>query len=164
MRPPRVWPSHSPSSLERESLLAARVLAPVALRWARMWVLSSAAPVDSSLVVGKGLQGLEEAQPRAVTFPSGEAVVAGAPRTVPLRDVTPRRPDLDAPEDAIEDAPMVGVRMAAPGVGGQVRPEGVPLRVGKICTTGQTPTLPPCHEFSCTDAKSGASVNVVWLR
>lgn len=46
--------------------------------------------------------------------------MARAPRTVPFRDVTPGRTELDPPQDAVDDPSMIGERTAAFGIGWKV--------------------------------------------
>lgn len=58
--------------------------------------------------------------------------MASAPRTVPIRDVAPRRAGLDALENPLDHAPIVTVGVTADRIWGKVRLQGVPLEVGQV--------------------------------
>lgn len=111
-------------------------------------------PIDLALVVSKRLQRLEEAQPCAVPFPAGKAVVASAPRPVSLGDVTPRGTELDAPEDSIDDTAVVSVGVATLWVGGEVWLKRAPLCVTQVSAVRQIAKLPSRREISRTDLRS----------
>src|SRR5262249_13495644 len=80
----------------------------------------------------------EDPGPRAVTGPAPEATVDRLPGAVALRDVAPGRPRVEAPQDAVEDAPMVLPRSTAPILMGRVREEpldALPLHLRKFITS-----------------------------
>ena len=65
---------------------------------------------------------VENAVPDAGRPPPDDAVVERRPRPVPLRHVAPRRPGPEAPQDAVDHAPVVD-RRDAPRLGRQLRLE-----------------------------------------
>lgn len=77
--------------------------------------------------------------------------MASAPRTVPFRDVTPRRTELDPPQDAVDDPSMIGERTAAFGISWKVWEKCVPLGVSQFGSAPQVMRLRSTHEFSRTD-------------
>ena len=86
--------------------------------------------------------------------------MASAPRTVPFRDVTPRRTELDPPQDAVDDPSMIGERTAAFGISWKVWEKCVPLGVSQFGSAPQVMRLRSTHEFSRTDPSSTLSLRI----
>lgn len=68
--------------------------------------------------------------PAPVARPAHEAVVAGLPGAIARRHVTPGRTGALAPDDAVDDAAVLGVGMATVGIGRQMRFKLPPLLLG----------------------------------
>jgi hypothetical protein len=79
-------------------------------------------PIQFAFRIDLGEQFLEEPFPDPLPLPAPQAVVAGLPRTIPLREVAPRGAGTGDPEDAVEDLSVFLIRMAdVPRAGGQER-------------------------------------------
>src|SRR5690606_2379390 len=70
-------------------------------------------PVPVALGIGLALQRVEDLAPGAVFVPQREPVVAGLPRPVLARDGPPGRAVSSAPEDPVDDPPMVAPGLTA---------------------------------------------------
>jgi len=91
-----------------------------------------ACPVSTALDVRKALKGLQNPEPRSVAFPTSESVMAGPPGTVAFGDLTPGGSELDAPENAVQDAAMIRVGMTAFRIFGEMGLKGLPLDVCEV--------------------------------
>jgi len=147
VRPPRLAPSHSPGI--KPFFEPGRRLActgSTAVRFDVGAVGGRAVPVDVALRVVLDLQGGEDALPRAVARPADEAIKAGLPRAVTLGNVTPGGAGLEAPEDAVDDAAVVGVGVPTWWVAGQVGVQVSPLCLGEVRSAHAARLRPP-HEL-----------------
>jgi hypothetical protein len=88
-------------------------------------------------VVGLG-ERTHNLRPDAGASPANETVVAGRVRTEVVRQVTPRRPGPQDPEDAIKDAAVIHSRHAARLVW-QHRLDGGPFVVGEFVAHDSAP-------------------------
>lgn len=111
-----------------------------------------ASPVDATIRICDALEGLQNAQPRSISFPTSQAVMTGAPRAVLFGDISPRRAEFDAPDDAVDDTAMVQVLVITFRVAGEMGLECVPLGVCKVSSARQAQRLRSTHEFSYTDS------------
>jgi len=73
-------------------------------------------PGQVPFLVGAALQLLQQALPDAALLPAPEAGIASLPRAIALREVAPRRPGAQAPEDAIQNGPVIHVGPTAGAV------------------------------------------------
>ena len=89
-----------------------------------------AVPVQIASRIGFALQGLEEAQPGAVSAPAYEAIVTGLMRSIALRDVAPGGTRAEPPENAVDHLAVVAPRLPLRGVGWEMRRERAPLSFG----------------------------------
>jgi len=91
------------------------------------------APVHLPGFVRLLLDGREDPIPDPSLPPAPESAVHRRPRAVPLRQVSPRRPGPFAPQDAIDDPSMVGIRPTPLRLlGWEQRLEPLPLLVGQL--------------------------------
>jgi len=74
---------------------------------------------------------IHQAIPDACLAPAVEAIVGGRVRPVSLRQIAPRRPRAQHPEDAVENTPVV-LRFGASPVRRQERLDNAPLEVGQV--------------------------------
>jgi hypothetical protein len=80
--------------------------------------------------------GLEELLPTAVTAPAAEAAGHGLPGAEALREVAPRRPGAELPEDGVEEAAMIPVRSTGARFGRReqgLHPRPLRVRQGMAC-------------------------------
>jgi hypothetical protein len=92
-------------------------------------------PVHLSLGVFMPLKRLQYAIPYPTLPPTIEATGHGPPRTISAWEIAPGSSGAIYPEDAIYDAPMIGIRAAPMGLlRGQVWFQTFPLAVGQICS------------------------------
>ena len=95
-------------------------------------VESCTIPVNQTGLIGCFLHHLEQALPGTIARPAYKSIVASLPRSVAWRDVTPTRARAQTPEDAIDDASMLNISMAASWIGRQVGFQLTPLLFGKV--------------------------------
>jgi hypothetical protein len=97
-------------------------------------------PVDVARGIGVELEGLEDAFPAALSLPTKQAVVAGAPGAVALGQIAPGGTGAQHPENAVEHQAMIVVLAAALALGGgQQGSQAFPFLIGKVgaCHSGQ---------------------------
>src|SRR5438128_10380498 len=92
-------------------------------------------------VVGHRLgEGRGDRFPDAGLAPSSEALIDRHPLTVLLRQIAPRRPSADAPQDAIDDLPIVE---RGPALASSLRRQQgfdqTPLRFAQVAATQSCP-------------------------
>jgi hypothetical protein len=73
-----------------------------------------------------------EPRPGAVAGPLGKPAIAGRPRAVACRQVTPLGSGGEDPEDPVQHLPPIPARAATLGGRRQKRLEATPLRLGQI--------------------------------
>src|SRR5574342_30194 len=142
---PAEYPRHRP---------VPSTLCPCRAWWDRFWrplFRRGEAAIDETLVPANLLaiaelleEGPPERQQHATLFPLPEPTPAGSRAAVPRRQLAPRGPRPEHPEDALETPPGVGAWPASPGstlLARQMRPNPLPLRVGER-SPGHALTLP----------------------
>lgn len=100
-----------------------------------------AVPIDQAGFIGCLLHHLEQALPRAIARPAHKPIVTGLPRTVARRDVAPTRSGAQAPQDAIDHAPMLDISMATMWIGRQMGFQLPPLLFGKVSSAHRRLTI-----------------------
>ena len=90
------------------------------------------------LAIVRGADGVHQTVPHTGLPPSVEAVVGGGARTIAFRQVAPRRPGTQYPEDAVQHATVVYAGHAS-GLVGQQRLDHAPLEVGQIISAHAEP-------------------------
>jgi hypothetical protein len=99
-------------------------------------------PVDLPVAISLALDGREDLLPDAAHGPAAEARVHRLPGPEPLREVTPRCPGRQLPQDAVEDPPIVVPRLARL-VWWKQRPQPFPFDLSQLVPSPHTP--PPEH-------------------
>ena len=74
---------------------------------------------------------LEEPLPDAALRPAGKPVVDGLPGAEPLRQVSPRNPGPDPPDDGVHEFAVTALG-ARPGLRWQQRLDPLPLRIAQF--------------------------------
>src|SRR5579862_2677914 len=94
--------------------------------------------LDSSILGGSKC--VDDAAPDTSSPPADEAVIAGRVRAKMRRQIAPRCPGSQDPEDAVEDTSVVDPRNATRLVR-QHRLDGKPFIVGEFVAHDSTPSL-----------------------
>jgi hypothetical protein len=92
-------------------------------------------------VMGSG-DGVHHPVPNARFAPSHEAIVAGGPSAIALRQVTPWRTGAKYPEDTIQHASIIDARYST-RLAGQKRLDHAPLEVGQVISAHVEPESHP---------------------
>lgn len=80
-----------------------------------------------------------------------------APWAVLSWNIPPGRAQLEAPQDPIDDTPVVCIPVTSQRITWKQGLQGLPLAVTQICSYPREPTLRPISEFSRTDPRATAT-------
>lgn len=103
-------------------------------------------PVQRVVVGGVLLQGPQHPVPDVRVSPAPKAGIGGLPGPIPLRQITPRSPGSQDPEDRVEDdAVLLGGTPGTRDLGRKQRGKPLPLGIGDFVASLWThpPTIPP---------------------